>query len=71
MSTELLSPPEPGAVLSKSPNSELRLICIQVTDETIVLRGRVSSYYSKQLAQESLRSHAEGRRIVNLLEVCR
>ena len=71
MSTELLSPPEAGTVLSNSPNSELRLIRIQVTEETIVLRGRVSSYYAKQLAQESLRSSAEGRRIVNLLEVRR
>ena len=71
MSTELLSPPEAGTALSKSSNSELRLIRVQVTDETIVLRGRVSSYYAKQLAQESLRSSAEGRRIVNLLEVRR
>lgn len=57
--------------MSKSSNSELRLIRVQVTKESIILRGRVSSYYAKQLAQESLRSSAEGRRIINLLEVRR
>ena len=71
MSTELLSPPETSSALSHSPNSEIRRIRIVATDETIVLRGVVSSYYLKQLAQESLRASADGRRIVNLLEVRR
>lgn len=71
MSTDLLSPPEAVLVLSKSSNPELRRVRIQENDETIVLRGEVSTYYLKQLAQESLRSVAEGRHIVNLLEVRR
>ena len=71
MSTDLLSPPEAVSVLSKSSNPELRRVRIQENDETIVLRGEVSSYYLQQLAQESIRSVAEGRHIVNLLEVRR
>lgn len=67
MATEMLSPP---VSLSKS-SSELRLIRVQVTEETITLRGTVPSYYAKQLAQESVLRDAAGRRIVNLLEVRR
>jgi len=71
MSAELLCLPDAETVLSSSSNSELRMINIQVTEETIVLRGTVSTYYSKQLAQESVRRYSDGRRIVNLLEVRR
>ena len=71
MSTELLSPPLAGSALLKSSNPELRRVRIQESDDLIVIRGTVSSYYFKQLAQESLRSVAEDRRIVNLLEVRR
>ena len=71
MSTELLSPPIAGSTLQKSSIPELRRVRIQESDDLIVLRGTVSSYYFKQLAQESLRSVAEDRRIVNLLEVRR
>ncbi len=71
MSTELHTLPVEASVLTQPPNSELRHIRIVATDETIVLKGKVSSYYAKQLAQESVRSVAEGRRIINLLEVRR
>ena len=71
MSLELLSPPTAGSALLKSSNPELRRIRISESDDAIVLRGTVSCYYVKQLAQESVKPAAEGRRIVNLLEVRR
>ena len=71
MGTDLLTPLPAASVLSKSSNPELRRIRIQESADTIVLRGTVSSYYAKQIAQETLRSVADGRRIVNLLEVRR
>lgn len=71
MVTELLCPPRASSQLLKSSNPELRRVRVQESDESIVLRGTVSSYYLKQLAQESMRPVAEGRRIVNLLEVPR
>ena len=71
MSMELLSLPTAGSELLKSSNPELRRVRVQESDETIVLRGTVSCYYVKQLAQETVKSAAEGRRIVNLLEVRR
>ena len=71
MSMELLSLPTAGSELLKSSNPELRRVRVQESAETIVLRGTVSCYYVKQLAQETVKTAAEGRRIVNLLEVRR
>ena len=71
MSLELLSLPTAGSALLQSSNPELRRVRVSESSETIVLRGTVSCYYVKQLAQESVKAIAEGRRIVNLLEVRR
>jgi len=71
MSLELLTPPTAGSALLKSSNPELRRVRVSENDESVVLRGTVSCYYLKQLAQESVKSAAEGRRVVNLLEVRR
>ena len=71
MSLELLCPPTAGSALLTSSNPELRRVRISESDDAIVLRGTVSCYYLKQLAQESVKPAAEGRRIVNLLEVRR
>jgi len=71
MSLELISLPTAGSALLTSSNPELRRVRISESDDAIVLRGTVSCYYIKQLAQESVKPAAEGRRIVNLLEVRR
>ena len=71
MSLELLSPPAVGSALLKSSNPELRRVRVLETDDSVVLKGTVSCYYLKQLAQESVKVAAEGRRVVNLLEVRR
>jgi len=59
--------------LRNSPIYELRDIDVEERDNTIVLRGVVSSFYRKQLAQEAVRSILRGHdvELVNLIEVTR
>jgi hypothetical protein len=37
----------------------------------VIITGKVSSYYMKQLAQEAVRSSVGDRRLLNRVEVCR
>ena len=61
---------EPTEVLIASPLPQLRRLVVRATDDEIVITGRVSSYYMKQLAQEALRPTLGERRLVNRVEVC-
>ena len=61
---------EPIDVLTASPLPQLRRLVVITTDDEIVIKGRVSSYYLKQLAQEALRATIGERRLVNQVEVC-
>ncbi|MFO0847513.1 MAG: BON domain-containing protein [Gemmataceae bacterium] len=65
----LTAPPTPEAVLSASPMPELRRLAVESTEESVILSGRVSSYYMKQMAQECVRGVTAGRRVVNRVEV--
>nr|WP_236649881.1 BON domain-containing protein [Rhodopirellula sp. SM50] len=56
-------------LLAQSGSGELRQIEVDVRDGQILLRGRVSSFYQKQMAQESLLPVAIGMQICNQLEV--
>ncbi|MDV6034522.1 MAG: BON domain-containing protein [Phycisphaera sp. RhM] len=56
-------------LLAQSGSGELRQIEVNVEDGQIILRGRVSSFYQKQMAQESLLPVAIGMQICNQLEV--
>ncbi len=58
-------------MLSQSSIRELRQIRVDETDEALELSGTVRSYYHKQLAQETVRSVASGRRLINRVEVHR
>ncbi|MEM9644425.1 MAG: hypothetical protein AAF989_05490 [Planctomycetota bacterium] len=49
---------------------EATLVQAPAAEATVVLRGRVSSYYLKQLAQETIRPMAIGMEIRNELQVC-
>jgi hypothetical protein len=69
MSAQLLAAPEISGLLSSSTNPELRRLSVRETDEEIRITGHVSSFYLKQMAQESIRCAVEGRRLVNKVEV--
>jgi osmotically-inducible protein OsmY len=58
-----------GNLLRESRYSALRQICCEVCAGVLILRGRVSSYYLKQVAQTVV-ARAEGvQRIDNQIEV--
>ena len=65
------APPTPEAVLSASPMPELRRLEVYADKDEVVLVGRVSSYYLKQLAQECVRGAVHGRTLRNRVEVRR
>ncbi len=70
MSAAVLTPPQcPERALSASPLPELRRLVVTATDDEVVITGRVSSYYLKQLAQESVRGAVAGRRLLNRVAV--
>ena len=67
-------PPPParaGEALLRSSNPELRLLKVKETDEVVEITGVVSCFYLKQLAGETIRAAAAGRRITNRVLVCR
>lgn len=58
------------AALAASPIYLLRQIEVDVLDgATLLLRGRVDTYYHKQLAQEVVRAVCDGTRVVNRIDV--
>ncbi|MEM9645728.1 MAG: BON domain-containing protein [Planctomycetota bacterium] len=57
------------AALAQSSVSELRFLRVDENDDALHLTGRVQSFYHKQLAQETLRGVAKGRRVVNSVDV--
>ena len=71
MTAILLAPSGTAHALLKSSNPELRRLAVRESEDEVEITGRVSCYYLKQLAQETLRTAAAGRRIVNRVEVCR
>ena len=62
---------EPVAVsmLKQSPFSALHNLEVSASEETIILTGKVCSYYYKQLAQEAVVTVAGRRQIVNNIRV--
>lgn len=56
-------------ILRTNPRFALRKIFAEETESLVVLRGVVSSYYLKQLAQETVKSILDGRRLENLIVV--
>ena len=61
--------PSAANALRDSPIPHLRSLDIDETDHEIVMRGQVSSYYEKQLAQEAVMPHVGKKRLKNLLIV--
>jgi hypothetical protein len=69
VAAESLSPETALAVLANSTVAELRFLRVDETAEAIHLSGNVGSFYHKQLAQEAMRPIADGRLVVNQVEV--
>lgn len=55
--------------LSRSRIFDLRRLAVDEDGEAVVLRGRVSSYYHKQLAQEVVRNATDGAEVINAIRV--
>lgn len=55
--------------LESSSYRDVRLLSCECHDGVLVLRGQVSSYHQKQLAQEAVRRLPGIREIVNVVQV--
>jgi hypothetical protein len=61
----------PAQVLRDSPLPQLRTIDVAESENEVILRGSVNSYFQKQLAQESVLPLLGERRLRNLVTVAR
>jgi hypothetical protein len=57
--------------LKQSNHPALRALSVEETEAVLVVTGRVSSYYLKQLAQETLMAVRGERQVVNRVTVVR
>ncbi len=57
--------------LQQSPIPALRKLKVEETEQGVVISGSVSSYYLKQLAQETVMPVLERRELVNRVKVVR
>ena len=69
MATATLLPSSAADALRDSPLPHLRALSVSETDQEVTILGSVSSYYHKQLAQETVLPHLGRRRLKNLVEV--
>jgi hypothetical protein len=70
MSTSLLQSPVTQA-LRQSSIPALRMLCVEEDQAEVRILGAVSSYYLKQLAQETVLPLCDQRRLVNQVKVVR
>jgi hypothetical protein len=69
-----LSPPwrlQATQALRQSPIPALRRLSITESDSRVVISGSVSSFYLKQLAQETVMAVLDQRELVNQVAVAR
>ena len=71
MSTSTLGQSRATQALRLSPLPALRRLSLEETDAAVVISGKVSSYYLKQLAQETVMPLLEGRQLLNRVVVVR
>ena len=60
----------PADALTSSPLGQLRRLVVIADDTQVVITGQVSSYYLKQMAQETVRPLIGERTLLNNVEVC-
>ena len=56
-------------ILLNSTHSEVRRLSVKLIDDMIVISGRVSCYYHKQIAQEAILKAKGDIKLVNLVQV--
>jgi hypothetical protein len=69
MTTSVLEQSRLALALRRSPFPALRKLTLEETEHSIVIQGQVSSYYLKQLAQETLLPLLDGRQLLNRVQV--
>lgn len=57
------------SALLRSRIYDLRRLSVEQDGEAVVLRGRVSSFYHKQLAQEIVKNEIDGVEVINAIRV--
>jgi hypothetical protein len=57
--------PRAQAALANSPFYELRELSVEARDGSLLISGRVSTFYHKQLAQEVVRSVCREVEVIN------
>jgi hypothetical protein len=65
MTALLESPARAAALLRDNPVNDLRRLEVIETDSDVTITGIVTSYYLKQMAQETVRPALNGRRLRN------
>jgi hypothetical protein len=68
-SSTVHQPNSASELLRENPVSDLRRIEVSESEHEIILSGIVTSYYLKQMAQETIRPALAGRRLKNRLLV--
>jgi hypothetical protein len=71
MSAATLQPTRAALALDRSPIPALRKLSLEESEAAIVISGRVTSYYLKQLAQEAVMPVLDGRELHNRVAVVR
>lgn len=69
MNTATLPHSKISSLLRHSPLPDLRRLHVEESEFEVVITGTVSSYYLKQLAQESIRTAIGERRLRNRVVV--
>ncbi len=70
MNNRPVLPPEAAHALTSSPLGQLRRLVVVANAHQIIITGQVSSYYLKQMAQETVRPLLGSRTLLNHVEVC-
>jgi hypothetical protein len=70
MNTCSVLTPEPADALTSSPIGQLRRLVVISDAFQVIITGQVSSYYLKQMAQETVRPLLGDRTLLNHVEVC-
>ena len=69
MSTSTLEQSRLALALRRSPIPALRKLTLEESESSVIIQGQVSSYYLKQLAQESILPLLDGRQLFNRVQV--